>query len=58
MADTIIELYGWMELQRMLNRFFNSAMYYGVLGATRAEVKTEVRAASSKMQIAHRSGGK
>jgi len=48
MADGIVELSGRMELQEMLSRFFDSAMYYGVLGATKTRT----------MQIAHRSGGK
>jgi hypothetical protein len=33
MADGIVELYGKLELQQMLDRFFDSAVYYGVLGA-------------------------
>ena len=54
MADGIVELYGRMELEQMLNRFFDSAMYYGVLGATSAERKTETKT----MQIAQRTGVK
>jgi len=54
MADGIVELYGRMELQQMLNRFFDSAIYYGVLGATKAESRIETRT----MKIAHRTGAK
>lgn len=54
MADGIVELYGRMELQQMLNRFFDSAMYYGVLGAMSATGRTETRT----MQIAHRTSAK
>jgi hypothetical protein len=49
MADGILELYGRMELQQMLNRFFDSAMYYGVLAATQSATRT--------MQIAIRPAG-
>jgi hypothetical protein len=54
MADGIVELYGRMELERMLNRFFDSAMYYGVLGGTGADNRAETRT----MHIAHRTGAK
>lgn len=40
MADGIVELYGRMELQQMLNRFFDSAKYYGVLGAKKEANRT------------------
>lgn len=54
MADGIVELYGRMELEQMLNRFFDSAMYYSVLGATSATGRTETRT----MQIAYRTSTK
>jgi len=31
-ADNIVALYGELELQRVLNRFFDQAIYYAVLG--------------------------
>jgi hypothetical protein len=31
-ADNIVALYGEMELQRVLTRFFDQAIYYAVLG--------------------------
>jgi len=31
-ADTILELYGEMELQEKLNQFFDMALYYAMLG--------------------------
>jgi hypothetical protein len=33
-ADNIVALYGELELQQMLNQFFDRAVYYGVLGYT------------------------
>jgi hypothetical protein len=32
LADNIVALYGEMELQRLLNQFFDRAIYYAVLG--------------------------
>ena len=31
-TDTIVELYGEMELQQLLDQFFARAIYYGVVG--------------------------
>lgn len=31
-ADNIVALHGEMELQQMLNQFFDRAVYYGILG--------------------------
>jgi hypothetical protein len=31
-ADNIVELFGELELQQMLNQFFDRALYYGILG--------------------------
>jgi len=31
-ADTIIELHGELELQQLLNQFFDRAIYYAILG--------------------------
>ena len=36
-ADNIIALYGELELQRMLNQFFDRALYYALLGYEEAE---------------------
>jgi len=35
-ADNIVELHGEMELQRLLNQFFDQALYYAVLGYEQA----------------------
>jgi hypothetical protein len=32
LADNVVALYGEMELQRLLNQFFDRAIYYAVLG--------------------------
>lgn len=31
-ADNVVALYGEMELQRLLNQFFDRALYYAILG--------------------------
>ena len=31
-ADNVVALYGELELQRLLNQFFDRAIYYAVLG--------------------------
>jgi hypothetical protein len=31
-ADNVVALYGELELQRLLNQFFDRALYYAVLG--------------------------
>jgi len=36
-ADNVVALYGEMELQQLLNQFFDRAIYYGVLGYQEAE---------------------
>ncbi len=36
-ADNVIQLSGKLELQQMLNQFYDRAMYYGVLGYTEAK---------------------
>ena len=38
-ADTVLELYDELELQRLLNHFFDRALYYGVLGYNDARGK-------------------
>lgn len=35
-ADNVVALYGEMELQQILNQFFDRALYYGVLGYVKA----------------------
>jgi hypothetical protein len=35
-ADNIVQLFGELELQQMLNQFFDRAMYYGILGYNEA----------------------
>ena len=32
LADNVVALYGELELQRLLNQFFDRAIYYAVLG--------------------------
>jgi hypothetical protein len=36
-ADNIVEMFGKLELQEMLNQFFDRAVYYGVMGYEEAE---------------------
>jgi hypothetical protein len=36
-ADNVIQLSGKLELQQMLNQFYDRAVYYGVLGYTKAK---------------------
>jgi transcriptional regulator with XRE-family HTH domain len=38
-ADNIVELFGKLELQQMLNQFFDRAVYYGILGYDEALVQ-------------------
>ena len=40
-ADGIIQLSGKLELQQMLNQFYDRSMYYGVLGYTEAREQDE-----------------
>lgn len=40
-ADNVIQLSGKLELQHMLNQFYDRAMYYGVLGYTGAKDQEE-----------------
>jgi uncharacterized membrane protein YheB (UPF0754 family) len=35
-ADNIVQLFGELELQQMLNQFFDRAVYYGILGYNEA----------------------
>jgi len=41
-ADNVIQLSGKLELQQMLNQFYDRAMYYGVLGYTEAKDQEKV----------------
>ena len=43
-ADNVVALYGEMELQQVLNQFFDRAIYYGVLGYQEAGEQQPVRA--------------
>jgi hypothetical protein len=36
-ADTIVELHAELELQQLLNQFFDRAIYYAILGYKEAE---------------------
>lgn len=38
-ADNIVELHGEMELQQLLNQFFDRAIYYAILGYEKAGQK-------------------
>lgn len=40
-ADNVVQLSGKLELQQMLNQFYDRAMYYGVLGYTEAKDQEE-----------------
>ena len=40
-ADNIFQLSGKLELQEMLNQFYDRALYYGVLGYTEAKNQQE-----------------
>ena len=41
-ADNIVELFGKLELQQMLNQFFDRAVYYGILGYAAARDQDHV----------------
>jgi len=41
-ADNIVELFGKLELQQMLNQFFDRAVYYGILGYAAARDQDQV----------------
>jgi hypothetical protein len=51
-ADNIVQLSGELELQQMLNLFYDRAVYYGVLGYKEAED----REYDSQRMEAHRAG--
>jgi hypothetical protein len=40
-ADNIVELHDEMELQQLLNQFFDRAMYYAILGYEKADREKE-----------------
>jgi len=40
-ADNIVELHGEMELQQLLNQFFDRAIYYAMLGYEKADAQAE-----------------
>jgi hypothetical protein len=48
-ADNIVALYGELELQQLLNQFFDRAIYYGVLGYT--EGNDQDRASAGLPQV-------
>lgn len=41
--DNVVALYGEMELQQILDQFFDRALYYGVLGYVKAEDRASQR---------------
>jgi hypothetical protein len=45
-ADNIVELYGELELQRMLNQFFDRATYYAIVGYDNGVGGTKERVAT------------
>jgi len=51
-ADNIIELYNELELQELLDQFFERAIYYGVTAYEKARERAEATAASAR-QIRH-----
>jgi hypothetical protein len=53
-ADSIFELYGELELQELLNQFFERAIYYGVVGYEEAREQDLARVtAASSREIRH-----
>lgn len=53
-ADSIFELYGELELQELLNQFFERAIYYGVVGYEEAREQDSAQAlAAPSRQIRH-----
>ena len=43
-ADNVVQLSGKLELQQMLNQFYDRAMCYGVLGYTEAKEEEDAKA--------------
>jgi hypothetical protein len=59
-ADSIFELYSELELQQLLNQFFERAIYYGVIAyeetAKQDQDRAEAAAASAGGKLRHRFG--
>lgn len=47
-ADSIFELYSELELQQLLNQFFERAIYYGVVGYEQARDRAKATAVSGR----------
>ena len=47
-ADSIFELYSELELQQLLNQFFEHAIYYGVTAYEQAREQVEANTASAR----------
>jgi hypothetical protein len=47
-ADSIFELYSELELQQLLNQFFERAMYYGVAGYEAARKRDQLKASGAR----------
>lgn len=49
-ADNIVELHGELELQQMLNQFFDRAVYYAILGYDEARQESSPKSDLRKVQ--------
>ena len=62
-ADNVVALYGELELQQIVNQFFDRALYYGVLGYKEAkdrdseQIFLQIRRGRSKSQDTERDHG-
>jgi len=55
-ADSIFELYSELELQQLLNQFFERAIYYGVLGYEEAREQNRPEGVAASSRQIRRSG--
>jgi hypothetical protein len=49
-ADNALELFGELELQQMLNQFFDRAVYYGILGYAEARDRDSAKEGLSQVR--------
>jgi hypothetical protein len=54
-ADSIFELYSELELQQLLNQFFERATYYGVLGYEEVRERERAKTAMASRRVHHTS---
>jgi hypothetical protein len=55
-ADNAVELFGELELQQMLNHFFDRAVYYGILGYDDARDQDSAKRYSSQVWRTRKTG--